>query len=89
MDQHLVREAARSFGKAADQLVDACRLLEQYGMDDQPVERLLQALEEVTHQVHRMHPPEERVQFEPADLAVPPCRVAAQEEAAEAQGSPR
>ncbi|MFZ5814346.1 MAG: hypothetical protein ACOY93_03480 [Bacillota bacterium] len=70
-------EAARQFSQAADSLVDACRRLEQLGLADPPIERLLQALEAVTHQVHRMHTPDQRIQIEPADMAVPGCRVAA------------
>jgi|GEM_PF-4645178 len=78
MDKTMVASAARDFGQASDALVDACRRLEQCGIEDEPVERLLQALEEVTRHVHQMHPPEERVQFEPADLAgAPACLNAA------------
>lgn len=76
-------EAARQFGQAADLLVDACRQLEQYGLDDPPVERLYQALEEVTQRVHRMQPPEARLQREPADLAVPGCHLVDDEKAGE------
>lgn len=69
--------AARQFSQAADLLVDACRKLESCGIDDPPIDRLLRALDDVTSQVHQMHPPEERLQpFEPADQAVPPCRIA-------------
>ncbi|HWI61381.1 MAG TPA: hypothetical protein VNT75_06075 [Symbiobacteriaceae bacterium] len=75
MDEKLTAQAARQFSQAADALVGACRLLESCGIDDKPVERLLQALEDVTHQVHQMHPPEDRVQFEPADLARPGCNL--------------
>jgi hypothetical protein len=81
MDQTLTAEAAHRFSQAADALTDACRMLEQCGIEDEPVERLLQALEAVTHRVHRMHPPEERLQIEPADQAVPGCRIAAAQEA--------
>ncbi|MFZ5825131.1 MAG: hypothetical protein ACOY94_12460 [Bacillota bacterium] len=77
MSEQMRAEAARQFSQAADLLVDACRKLEQLGMEDPPVERLLQALEDVTHRVHQMHPPEERVQIEPADMAIPGCRIAA------------
>lgn len=72
MSENMRKDAARRFSHAADALVDACRKLEQCGMDDEPIERLLQSLEEVTHQVHRMHPPDERVKLETADLASPP-----------------
>ena len=81
MDDHNFRsQAARRFSESADALVNACRLLEQCGIKDEPVEQLLQALERVTQQVHRMHPPEERIQFEPADSAIPACRIAAHQE---------
>jgi hypothetical protein len=79
MDQNLAAEAAHRFSNAADAMTDACRMLEQCGIQDEPVERLLQALEEVTHRVHRMHPPEERLQIEPADAAIAACRIAAQQ----------
>jgi hypothetical protein len=71
MDKNLATLAAHRFSHAADSLVDACRKLEQCGMEDEPIERLLQALEEVTHKVHQMHAPDERVKFEIADLASP------------------
>lgn len=72
--------AARRFSEAADAMVDACRLLEQCGVADEPVERLLQAMETVTHQVHRLHPPDQRlITDEPADAAIPGCRIAAAE----------
>ncbi|MDF2627425.1 MAG: hypothetical protein K0R39_1256 [Symbiobacteriaceae bacterium] len=61
MDENLTAQAARQFSAAADALVDACRSLESCGIEDEPVERLLQALEAVTQRVHHMHPPEERV----------------------------
>lgn len=77
MTADMKAEAARRFSSAADSLVDACRLLEQCGMADEPVERLLQALEGVTQQVHQMHPPEERYKFEASDVIVPACRTAA------------
>lgn len=77
MSEQMRAEAARQFSQAADSLVEACRQLEQCGMEDPPVERLLQALEDVTHKVHQMHPPEDRIQIEPADQAVPGCRIAA------------
>lgn len=69
------KEAARRFSSAADAMVDACRLLEQCGMDDEPIEDLLQALEAVTRRVHRMHLPDDRVQLEPADAAAPACHI--------------
>lgn len=75
MDENLTAQAARRFSAAADDLVDACRMLESCGIDDEPVELLLQALEAVTQKVHQLHPPEERVQFEPADLARPGCHI--------------
>lgn len=78
MDQTRTADAAHRFSQAADAMVDACRMLEQCGIEDEPVERLLQAMEAVTQRVHRMHPPEERVQIEPADVATPGCRIAAQ-----------
>jgi uncharacterized membrane protein len=81
MREQLRAEAARQFSQAADMLVDACRQLEQCGVDDPPIERLLQALEEVTRQVHQMHPPPERIQTEPADQAIPGCRIAAMDAA--------
>lgn len=71
--------AARRFSLAADALVDACSALEQCGIDDEPVEQLLQALEAVTHRVHRMVPPPQRIQTEPADQAILACRIAAQQ----------
>lgn len=71
MDERLKTEAAHRFSQAADALVDACRKLEQCGMEDEPIEQLLQALETVTHRVHQMHPPDERLKFETADLASP------------------
>ncbi len=77
MSKEMRAEAARHFSQAADQLVDACRKLEQLGMDDPPIEGLLQALERVTQRVHQMHPPEDRIQIEPADMAIPGCRIAA------------
>lgn len=80
MDGNRKAEAARRFSHAADALVDACRLLEQCGMEDEPVEQLLQALEGLTHQVHQMQPPEERLQFDPADQAIPGCRIAPYQE---------
>ncbi|HWI52801.1 MAG TPA: hypothetical protein VNT01_11750 [Symbiobacteriaceae bacterium] len=75
MDKALTAEAARLFSQAADDLVDACRLLESSGIADEPVERLLLALEDVTKEVHQMHRPEERIQLEPADLARPGCNL--------------
>lgn len=66
MSEEFRAEAARQFSQAADSLVDACRRLEQCGLADPPIERLLRALEDVTHQVHQMHPPGERIQTEPA-----------------------
>jgi hypothetical protein len=80
MDENLTAQAARRFSAAADDLVGACRLLESCGIEDEPVERLLQALEAVTQRVHQMHPPEERVQFEPADLARPGCHIPFQQD---------
>lgn len=77
MSEQMRAEAAHQFSRAADSLVDACRKLEQLGMEDPPVEWLLQALEDVTHRVHQIHPPEERIQTEPADMAIPGCRIAA------------
>jgi hypothetical protein len=77
MTEEMHKQAARQFSQAADSLVEACRRLEQCGLQDPPIERLLQALEDVTQQVHQMHPPEERVQTEPADQAIPGCRIAA------------
>jgi len=79
MTDELRADAARRFSQAADALVDACQRLEQCGVADPPIERLLQALEDVTHRVHQLHPPEERVQIEPADQAIPGCRIAALE----------
>jgi cation transport regulator ChaC len=73
MEETLTARAARQFGDAADALVDGCRMLEQCGIDDEPVERLLLALEDVTRIVHQMHPPEARLQTEPADIARPGC----------------
>ncbi len=73
MDRNLATEAAHEFARAADALVDACRKLEQCGMEDEPIEQLYQALEAVTHRVHRLHPPDARVTFEKADLASPPA----------------
>lgn len=75
MDKELAAEAARLFSQAADDLVDACRLLEICGVADEPVERLLLALEDVTQQVHRLHPPDDRMALEPADLARPGCNL--------------
>lgn len=79
MSDELRAEAARRFSQAADALVDACRRLEECGVADPPIERLLQALEDVTNRVHQLHPPQERVQIEPADQAIPGCRIAALE----------
>ncbi|HYF95950.1 MAG TPA: hypothetical protein VD969_27370 [Symbiobacteriaceae bacterium] len=76
MDEKLIAQAARQFSAAADTLVGVCRLLESCGMEDEPVERLLLALEDVTRKVHAMHPPDDRLQFEPADLARPGCHLA-------------
>lgn len=75
MDTVLVSEAARRFGKAADAMVGACRMLESCGIKDEPVERLLLALEDLTRHVHQMHAPEDRLQFEAADLARPGCHL--------------
>lgn len=83
MEENQKERAARHFSHAADALVDACRQLEQCGMEDEPVERLLQALETVTHKVHQMVPPPERVQIESADIATMGCRIAAQQAPAE------
>jgi len=80
MTDEMRADAARRFSQAADALVDACQRLERCGMADPPVERLLQALEAVTWRVHAMHPPEERIQIEPADQAIPGCRIAALQE---------
>lgn len=78
MDDNLKARAAERFSGAADALVDACRMLEQCGIDDRPLEQLLQALETVTQHVHRIHPPRERlIPDEPADMAIPGCRIAA------------
>lgn len=81
MSEQWRAEAAHQFSQAADRLVDACRQLEQCGVDDPPIERLLQALEAVTRQVHQLNPPTERIQTEPADQAVPGCRIAAMDAA--------
>ena len=75
LSEKLTAQAARQFSDAADAMVNACRLLESCGIDDKPVERLLQALEDVTQQVHQLHPPEDRLQIEPADLARPGCNL--------------
>lgn len=82
-DQELKAKAAADFGRAADQLVNSCRVLEQYGLPDEPTEALLQSLEAVTQAVHRMVPPPNRIQIEPADAATVACRVAARQEAAQ------
>ena len=79
MEETPKARAARAFSQAADALVDACRQLEQCGIQDEPVEQLLQALESVTHKVHQMVPPPQRVQMEPADAASMGCRIAAQQ----------
>lgn len=73
--QDLRAEAAHRFSQAADALVSACRQLEQCGIPDEPVEAVLQALEGLTHQVHQLHPPDERVQREPADAIQPACQI--------------
>lgn len=88
MDDAIKAEAARQFSQAADMLVDACRKLEQHGMADPPVERLLQALEAVTHQVHQLYPPPERLQFEAADLAGPMAYRLAAHLAVRGEGDP-
>jgi hypothetical protein len=80
MEESQKERAARHFSQAADALVNACRELEQCGIQDEPVEQLLQALEGVTRNVHEMVPPPERVQIEPADVATMGCRIAAQQE---------
>lgn len=85
MDENLKEEAARRFSQAADSLVDACRKLEQCGIPDPPIDRLLQALDDVTQQVHKMHPPDDRFKFEMADLAIPGCRIAAYDARARAE----
>ncbi len=77
MEKQLRAEAAQKFGEAADAMVEAVRLLESCGLDDEPIEQMLQALEAVTHKVHQMVPPPERVQTEPADQVVPACRIGA------------
>ena len=78
MDEKLATQAAHQFSQAADALVDACRKLEQCGVQDEPIEHLLQALEVVTHRVHQLHPPDERIKFETADDLGPPAyRIAA------------
>lgn len=78
LEANMKADAAKRFSQAADAMVDACRRLEQCGVDDEPIEYLLRAIETVTHRVHRMHPPEERLMpFEPADAAIPGCRIAA------------
>lgn len=76
MEQNQVSQAARSFSRAADAMVDACRQLEQLGVRDEPIEGLLQALEAATREVHKLHPPEARLQFEPADTAPSMSRMA-------------
>lgn len=79
MSEQEQAEAARQFSKAADSMVGALRQLESCGIDDPPIDRLLRALDDVTSQVHQMHPPEDRVQTEPADQVPMVCRVAARD----------
>jgi hypothetical protein len=76
VDQTLRADAARRFGQSADSLVESCRVLEQMGLEANLTDDLYQTLERVTKRVHQMHPPEERVQWEPADVAVSACRIA-------------
>ncbi len=74
------RTAAREFSQSADHMIAACRMLEQEGIPDPPVEQFLRSLEALTQAVHRLQPPEQRLQTEPADLAGPaPCHVAARQ----------
>lgn len=81
-DEELKASAAAEFSRAADQLVNSCRVLEQYGLPDEPAEALLLTLEAVTQAVHRLVPPPNRIQIEPADAATVACRVAARQAAA-------
>jgi hypothetical protein len=76
LDDEVLTEAAHDFSRAADLLVDALRRLESCGLDDPPSDRLMRALDDVTHMVHQMHPPDERIKFEAADIAPMVCRIA-------------
>lgn len=76
MDQRLRADAARRFSQSADSLVESCQILEQMGLEANLTDDLYRTIERVTKRVHQMHPPEDRVQWEPADVAVSACRIA-------------
>jgi len=76
VDQTLRADAARRFSQSADSLAESCRILEQMGLEANLTDDLFQSLERVTQRVHQMHPPEDRVQWEPDDAAVSACRIA-------------
>lgn len=80
-------EAARRFARAADEMEAAVRMLQEEGLPPEPAGTFLQSLSALTEAVHRLVPPGDRLQAEPADLAGPaPCHVAAQERAAQVRG---
>lgn len=68
-----VQQAVERYRQAADLATEACRLLEQAGVDEAPIERFYQAMDALTRHVNRLVPPPGLRPLEPADAARPVC----------------